>query len=157
MLRAGLLELKQQVNQYTMNPKAIPRKQLLGWMDNDTREWTDGVLTAACRQVVKEPLEVRSWIVCDGDIDPEFVSLFSPLFLSFIILTHSFSLTFRWIESLNSVLDDNVCVSNSSSFNSSFEESLTLTHSPPYLLASAHIAKWRACSIWTKCQFPVRE
>ena len=49
----------------------------------DTREWTDGVLTASARQVVKEPIEVQSWIVCDGDIDPE------------------------WVESLNSVLDDN--------------------------------------------------
>ena len=49
----------------------------------DTREWSDGVLTNAARQVVREPLEVQSWIICDGDIDPE------------------------WIESLNSVLDDN--------------------------------------------------
>ena len=49
----------------------------------DTREWTDGILTASSRQVVKEPIEVQSWIVCDGDIDPE------------------------WVESLNSVLDDN--------------------------------------------------
>lgn len=37
------------------------------------------MLTAAARAVVKEPLNVRSWIVCDGDVDPE------------------------WIESLNSV------------------------------------------------------
>ena len=54
-----------------------------GHVDADTREWTDGVLTAAARAVAKEPLEQRSWIVCDGDVDPE------------------------WIESLNSVLDDN--------------------------------------------------
>ncbi|KAG2486208.1 hypothetical protein HYH03_015170 [Edaphochlamys debaryana] len=68
---------------YKMNPKAMPRQQLLGSMNMDTREWTDGVLTAAARKVVKEPLEQRSWIICDGDVDPE------------------------WIESLNSVLDDN--------------------------------------------------
>ncbi|KAJ8297986.1 LOW QUALITY PROTEIN: hypothetical protein KUTeg_024517 [Tegillarca granosa] len=57
--------------------------QLLGQIDMDTREWTDGVLTYSARQVVKEPIEIQSWIICDGDIDPE------------------------WIESLNSVLDDN--------------------------------------------------
>ena len=56
---------------------------MLGQIDVDTREWTDGVLTFSARQVVKEPGKVQSWIVCDGDIDPE------------------------WIESLNSVLDDN--------------------------------------------------
>ena len=54
-----------------------------GHIDADTREWSDGVLTAAARLVAREPLEQRSWVVCDGDVDPE------------------------WIESLNSVLDDN--------------------------------------------------
>ena len=68
---------------HVMNPKAIHRQQLLGHMDMDTREWFDGVLTSAARQVVKEPADQTSWIVCDGDVDPE------------------------WIESLNSVLDDN--------------------------------------------------
>ena len=71
------------VKQHTMNPKAIPRSQLLGSIDLDTREWTNGVLTVAALQAVDEPTEVNTWIVCDGDIDP------------------------KWVESLNSVLDDN--------------------------------------------------
>ncbi len=83
MLKEALIKTGKMVKTYVMNPKAIPRHQLLGHIDVDTREWTDGVLTAASRQVIKEPVEVQSWIVCDGDIDPE------------------------WVESLNSVLDDN--------------------------------------------------
>ena len=68
---------------HVMNPKAIPREQLLGYMDPDTREMHDGVMVAAARQVVRESLDTHSWIVIDGDVDPV------------------------WIESLNSVLDDN--------------------------------------------------
>lgn len=52
-------------------------------MNNDTREFSEGVLTQASREAVKEPPHVSTWIICDGDIDP------------------------KWIESLNSVLDDN--------------------------------------------------
>lgn len=66
-----------------MNPKSMPRERLLGKMDLDTREWFDGVLTDAARKVVRESGDVSCWIICDGDVDPE------------------------WIESLNSVLDDN--------------------------------------------------
>ncbi|KAK5608849.1 Cytoplasmic dynein 2 heavy chain 1 [Crenichthys baileyi] len=83
MLRAALNKTGKVVKQYTMNPKAMPRQQLLGHIDMDTREWADGVLTHSARTVVREPHDVNSWIVCDGDIDPE------------------------WVESLNSVLDDN--------------------------------------------------
>lgn len=38
---------------------AFARQRLLGHMDLDTREWTDGVLTAAARKIVKEPPEVK--------------------------------------------------------------------------------------------------
>lgn len=38
-----------------MNPKAMPRQQLLGHIDMDTREWADGVLTHSARIVVREP------------------------------------------------------------------------------------------------------
>jgi dynein heavy chain 2, cytosolic len=83
VLKLALSRLGRSIVQHLMNPKAMPRQQLLGHMDLDTREWFDGILTAAARAVVKEPLDVHSWIICDGDIDPE------------------------WVESLNSVLDDN--------------------------------------------------
>jgi dynein heavy chain 2 len=83
ILKAALCKIQPMLVTYTMNPKAMPREQLLGHIDNDTREWFDGIITNSARQVVKEPLDVQSWIICDGDIDPE------------------------WVESLNSVLDDN--------------------------------------------------
>ena len=83
VLRDAMQMTGQVVKTYVMNPKSMPRVRLLGRMDLDTREWFDGVLTDAARKVVKEPMNVRSWIVCDGDVDPV------------------------WIESLNSVLDDN--------------------------------------------------
>ncbi|GFW42309.1 cytoplasmic dynein 2 heavy chain 1 [Trichonephila clavipes] len=108
LLMKSLILLGQQVKCYIVNPKSIPKPQigindpdsdvlileifevaedkireLLGYIDLDTREWHDGVLTLSSRQVIKEQDDVHSWIICDGDIDPE------------------------WIESLNSVLDDN--------------------------------------------------
>ncbi|VDM77315.1 unnamed protein product [Strongylus vulgaris] len=62
--------------------KVAKGKRLLGHMDIDTREWSDGILTMVAREVIKDT-SVHTWIVFDGDIDPE------------------------WIEALNSVLDDN--------------------------------------------------
>lgn len=55
MLRTALGKINKTVKQYTMNPKAMPRQQLLGHIDMDTREWSDGVLTNSARQVVREP------------------------------------------------------------------------------------------------------
>ncbi|XP_023209641.1 cytoplasmic dynein 2 heavy chain 1-like, partial [Centruroides sculpturatus] len=83
LLKHALNKMGKNVKHYLMNPKAISRIQLLGFIDVDTREWHDGVLTTSAREVVRESQDVHSWIICDGDIDPE------------------------WIESLNSVLDDN--------------------------------------------------
>ncbi|KAL4440929.1 hypothetical protein ABPG74_009342 [Tetrahymena malaccensis] len=82
-LKKAYEKMGTQVKAYVMNPKSMPRSQLLGLMNNDTREFTEGVLTSSAREVIKESSDVISWIICDGDIDPE------------------------WIESLNSVLDDN--------------------------------------------------
>lgn len=58
------------VKTHVMNPKAMDRKQLLGSMDLDTREWTDGVLTSAARKVVEEASSQRCvhWAVCGGSV-----------------------------------------------------------------------------------------
>ena len=56
---------------FLMNPKAMPRTQLLGFMNNDTREFSKGVLTVSAREVIKN--SGPSWIILDGDIDPEWV------------------------------------------------------------------------------------
>lgn len=82
-LKRAYDKLGQQVKVHLINPKAMPRSQLLGSMNKYTREFTEGVLTSSARQVIKTDQSVLNWIICDGDIDPE------------------------WIESLNSVLDDN--------------------------------------------------
>lgn len=83
VLKNSLKKLGQDVKVHILNPKSVSRTELLGNMNNETREFVDGILTGLARKVVKEPMTSMSWIICDGDVDPE------------------------WIESLNSVLDDN--------------------------------------------------
>lgn len=74
---------------YVINPKAITRNALFGFLDTNTRSWTDGVFVALLRKIIQsrkgESNQIH-WIVFDGDIDPE------------------------WIENLNALLDDNKLV-----------------------------------------------
>ena len=83
LLKHAYSKLKQNVIIQIINPKSMPRNLLLGHMNHETGEYTYGVLTKCAREVEKQPLDVKCWIICDGDVDPE------------------------WIEALNSVLDDN--------------------------------------------------
>lgn len=83
LLKQALIKSGKIIRSYTINPKSMSRIQLLGKLDSDTRQWDDGVLTTTAITVNSEPININSWIICDGDIDPE------------------------WIEALNSVLDDN--------------------------------------------------
>lgn len=83
ILRHALITEGKTVRSYVISPKSMSRVQLLGKLDPDTRQWTDGVLTSVAATVSSEPANISSWIICDGDVDPE------------------------WIEALNSVLDDN--------------------------------------------------
>jgi len=69
-----------------LNPKAIRNDELYGWLSKT--DWHDGILSTIMRNMSKNRLPysedvVNKWLILDGDIDP------------------------NWIESLNSVMDDN--------------------------------------------------
>lgn len=71
----------------TLNPKAITSDELYGAMTK-TKEWKDGVLSVIMRDMSKcnppyKEHHTTKWIILDGDIDPD------------------------WIESMNTVMDDN--------------------------------------------------
>ncbi|VEL25673.1 unnamed protein product [Protopolystoma xenopodis] len=54
LLRGGLTRLGQGPTVvFAFNPKSMPRTHLLGRVDVDTREWTDGVLTHAARSLAR--------------------------------------------------------------------------------------------------------
>ena len=76
-----------------INPKSVSRDELYGCVHPSTREWRDGLVPRAFRDMAAADAgggggggggpRRHQWIVLDGDIDPE------------------------WIESMNTVMDDN--------------------------------------------------
>lgn len=70
-----------------MNPCSMTMTRLMGTFDETSREWTDGVLSYRMRQASQDKSHNRQLIILDGPLEPE------------------------WVENLNSVLDDNRCLS----------------------------------------------
>ena len=66
-----------------LNPKSISTNELYGFVMMSTREWKDGLLSKTMRSLVQETNTNPKWIILDGDLDA------------------------NWIESMNSVMDDN--------------------------------------------------
>lgn len=71
-----------------VDPKAVTSDELYGCMNTKTKEWKDGVIAVImrdqnkCQNKYKKDQKYK-WLVLDGDIDPE------------------------WIETMNTVMDDN--------------------------------------------------
>ncbi|NXB03113.1 DYH9 protein, partial [Cnemophilus loriae] len=66
-----------------LNPKAVTNDELFGVINPATREWKDGLFSSIMRELANISHDGPKWMVLDGDIDP------------------------MWIESLNTVMDDN--------------------------------------------------
>lgn len=80
---SGLRKLDTKVTVRDLNPKSVSAEELYGCMNLVTREWREGLLSSVMRDLGKVPDEDPKWIMLDGDLDA------------------------NWIESMNSVMDDN--------------------------------------------------
>ncbi|XP_021031708.1 dynein heavy chain 2, axonemal [Mus caroli] len=71
------------VREFPLNPKALSLGELYGEYDLNTNEWTDGILSSVMRAACADEKPDEKWILFDGPVDT------------------------LWIESMNSVMDDN--------------------------------------------------
>ncbi|KAH1164654.1 hypothetical protein KIL84_020649 [Mauremys mutica] len=71
------------VREFPLNPKAVSLGELYGEYDLSTGEWTDGILSSVMRAACADEKPDEKWILFDGPVDT------------------------LWIESMNSVMDDN--------------------------------------------------
>jgi dynein heavy chain len=52
-----------------INPKAVTRNELYGYLHPQTREWKEGLISVTFRDMANNTVNKHQWIVLDGDID----------------------------------------------------------------------------------------
>jgi dynein heavy chain len=58
-----------QVRTVVLNPKSITMGQLYGEFDENTHEWTDGVLACYMRELSEDTSTMKKWLMFDGPVD----------------------------------------------------------------------------------------
>lgn len=120
ILQQALTRLKKQgsathnlVKTYVLNPKAITVDEMYGGYDKNTREWADGILAVIMRAACNDEKPDEKWVIFDGPVDTQ------------------------WIESMNSVLDDNKVLTLANSERIYLTPQVTLLFETPDLSAAS--------------------
>ncbi|XP_054638441.1 dynein axonemal heavy chain 11 isoform X2 [Dunckerocampus dactyliophorus] len=111
-----------------LNPKAVDRDELFGFIHPTTREWKDGLLSSLMREQANMSHLGPKWIVLDGDIDP------------------------MWIESLNTVMDDNKVLTLASNERVPLTSSMRLVFEISHLRAATPATVSRAGILYINLQ-----
>uniref|UniRef100_A0A8C5QH48 AAA+ ATPase domain-containing protein n=1 Tax=Leptobrachium leishanense TaxID=445787 RepID=A0A8C5QH48_9ANUR len=111
-----------------INPKAVTTDELFGFLHPSTREWKDGLFSFTMRELFIVPHDGPKWIVLDGDIDP------------------------MWIESLNTVMDDNKVLTLASNERVSLTPSMRLLFEIGHLRAATPATVSRAGILYVNTQ-----
>ncbi|XP_019712197.1 dynein heavy chain 11, axonemal [Hippocampus comes] len=111
-----------------INPKAVTTDELFGYLHPATREWKDGVFSTTMRELTSGTHDGPKWIVLDGDIDP------------------------MWIESLNTVMDDNKVLTLASNERISLSSSMRLLFEISHLKAATPATVSRAGILYVNPQ-----